>query len=66
MKEFGTLIRIVAQERFSRDEFKTVKLIAELEMEKYDASEREAHIEDIPARFILLTGISNFYFSLPE
>lgn len=50
-EEFGTLIRIVAQERFSMDEFKTVKLIAELEVEKYDASEREAHIEDITANY---------------
>ena len=49
--EFGALIRIVAQERFSMDEFKTVKLIGELEEEKYDASEREAHIEDLTVNY---------------
>ena len=49
--EFGSLIRIVAQERFSVDEFKTVKLIGELEAEKYDASEKEAHLEDLTVNY---------------
>ena len=33
------------------DEFKTVKLIGELEAEKYDASEKEMHLEDLTVNY---------------
>jgi hypothetical protein len=49
--EFGSLVKIVAQERFSVEEFKTVKLIAELENEKYDPDEKEEHIEDMTVNY---------------
>lgn len=50
-EEFGNLIRIVSQERFNLDEFKTAKLIAELENEKYDPAEKEEHIEDMSVNY---------------
>jgi hypothetical protein len=49
--EFGSLVKIVAQERFSVEEFKTVKLIAELENEKYAPDEKEEHIEDMTVNY---------------
>lgn len=49
--EFGNLLRVVSQERFNLDEFKTAKLIAELENEKYDPTEKEEHIEDISVNY---------------
>lgn len=49
--EFGNLLRVVSQERFNLDEFKTAKLIAELENEKYDPTEKEDHIEDISVNY---------------
>ena len=50
-EEFGSLVRVVAQERFRVDEFKTVRLIGELEDLKYKPEEKEEHIEDMTVNY---------------
>lgn len=51
--EFEKKVKIVSQERFRVSDFKDVKLIAQLEKEKYkDEEEREEHIEDTMVNYL--------------